>query len=277
VPTLTIDGLGHDYVEVPGDPSLAPLLFLHEGLGSVGLWRGFPDRVAAATGRRAVAFSRLGHGWSDPPPAPRTPAFMDSEAAHVVPAVRAALGLRRPVLVGHSDGASIALLHAAAHEVSALVVLAPHTFVEDAGLRAISETCRAYTGGELRERMARHHRDPDTTWRNWSGVWLHPEFRGWDIAPRLGTITCPVLAVQGTADPYGTVAHVEAIRDAVTRPVEIVLLACGHSPHLELPEATDAVVTGFLNGLETGTPAPWSARAARRRAAGAAPAARPPR
>lgn len=248
LPSVRIDGSAYSYEDVAGDPQRAPLLFLHEGLGSVGLWRGFHHRVAAATGRRAVAFSRLGHGWSDAPPAPRRVDFMDGEAAHVVPAICRALDLRAPVLVGHSDGASIGLLHAATHDVTGLVVLAPHTFVEETGLREIEAIRRAFDDG-LRERMARHHRDPDAAFRNWNDVWLHPDFRAWDIRPRLAGITCPVLAVQGTADPYGTVAHVESVREHTRGPVELVLLDCGHSPHLEAPQRTDAAVVGFIRDL----------------------------
>jgi pimeloyl-ACP methyl ester carboxylesterase len=248
LPTVVVDGSAYSYEDVPGDPGLAPLLFLHEGLGSVGLWRGFHRRIAAATGRRAVAYSRLGHGWSDPPPAPRGIDFMDTEAAEVVPAVAAALGLERPVLVGHSDGASIALLHAATHDVPGLVVLAPHTFVEESGRREIARTRTAYAEG-LRERMARHHRDPDVVFRNWNDVWLDPGFRSWDIGPRLAGITCPVLAVQGTADPYGSTAHVETVRSTARGPVEVVLIDCGHSPHLERPDETDAAVAAFIRDL----------------------------
>ena len=249
LPTVELGGASYSYEDVPGDPSLAPLLFLHEGLGSVGLWRGFHRRIAAATGRRAVAYSRLGHGWSDPPPAPRGIDFMDDEAAQVVPAVAAALDLERPVLVGHSDGASIALLHAATHDVPGVVALAPHTFAEESGLQEIARTREVYAEGGLRERMARHHRDPDVVFRNWNDVWLHPGFRSWDIGARLAAVTCPVLAVQGTADPYGTVAHVEVVRDRTRGPVEVVLLDCGHSPHLELPDATEAAVTLFVDRL----------------------------
>ncbi|MGE3289592.1 MAG: alpha/beta fold hydrolase [Pseudonocardia sp.] len=252
LPTVSLRGAAYSYDEVPGDEARAPLLFLHEGLGSVGLWRGFHRRIAAATGRRAVAFSRLGHGWSDAPPAPRGLDFMDGEAADVLPDLCAALDLERPILVGHSDGGSIALLHAAGHgadgAVPGLVVLAPHTFVEEAGLREIEAARRAYADG-LRERMSRHHRDPDVVFRNWNDVWLHPGFRTWDIRPRLVGITCPVLAVQGTADPYGTVAHVESVRDEARGPVELVLLDCGHSPHLERPADTDSAVTRFLGRL----------------------------
>ena len=235
--------------DVPGDPARAPLLFLHEGLGSVGLWRGFPERVAAATGRRTVAYSRLGHGWSDPPPAPRTPRFMHEEAATVVPTLRAGLGLGRTVLVGHSDGASIALLHAASADLAGLVVLAPHVFVEELGLREIRVARDRFAHGDLRARMARHHRDPAAAFGNWNDVWLDPAFRSWDLRPELPAITCPVLAVQGTADPYGTPAHVEAIRDLAAGPVELLLLPGGHAPHLEHPELVTAALTRFLRPL----------------------------
>jgi pimeloyl-ACP methyl ester carboxylesterase len=247
--TVEIGGLRYSYEDVPGDPQPAPLLFLHEGLGSVGLWRGFHRRVAAATGRRAIAYSRLGHGWSDPPPAPRTPAFMHEEAATVVPALCRALDVRAPVLVGHSDGASIALLHAAVAPVSGLVVLAPHVFVEEFGLRAIARARDAYLGGDLRVRMARHHRDPDAAFWNWNDVWLHPAFRDWDITDALPAITCPVLGVQGEDDRYGSLAHVEAVRAAAGGPVELLVLRCGHSPHLEEADATADAVAGFVRGL----------------------------
>jgi pimeloyl-ACP methyl ester carboxylesterase len=242
-----------EYDDVPGDPALAPLLFLHEGLGSVRLWRGFHHRVAGATGRRAVAFSRLGHGASDPPPGKRTPRYMHDEAAQIVPAVCAALRLHRPVLVGHSDGGSIALLHAATPTppapVTGLVVIAPHVFVEELGLRGVEDARRAYVEGDLRVRMARHHRDPDVTFWNWNDGWLDDDFQDWDIRPELAGITCPVLAVQGTADPYGSTVHVEEVRDRAAGPVTLQILECGHSPHLERPEPVEAAVTTFLRAL----------------------------
>jgi pimeloyl-ACP methyl ester carboxylesterase len=247
--TVRIPGGRLEYQDLPGDPVRAPLLFLHEGLGSVGLWRGFPERIGTATGRRAVAYSRLGHGWSDAPLAPRTPRFMHEEAATVVPALRARLGLDRPVLIGHSDGASIALLHAATADVRALVVLAPHVFVEELGLREIAIARDRYEHGDLRSRMARHHRDPDAAFRNWNDVWLDPAFRSWDLRPELPAISCPILAVQGTADPYGSTAHVEAIRDSATGPVELLLLDGGHTPHLEHPDEVTAALTRFLAHL----------------------------
>lgn len=247
LPRVEVPGGRVEYDDVPGDPDLAPLLFLHEGLGSVGLWRGFHRRIAAATGRRAVAYSRLGHGSSEPPPQPRTPRFMHAEAAMVVPALGAALDLGRPVLVGHSDGGSIALLHAAAADVGGVVVLAPHVFVEEIGLRAIADARRAFLEGDLRVRLARHHRDPDTAFLGWNEVWLSPDFRSWDLRPLLAGITAPVLGIQGTDDPYGTTAHVEAVRDAVRGPVELLLLDCGHAPHLEQRAATTRAMVRFLD------------------------------
>jgi pimeloyl-ACP methyl ester carboxylesterase len=249
LPLVDVPGGRVEYEDVPGDPARAPLLFLHEGLGSVRLWRRFHHRLAAATGRRAVAFSRLGHGGSDLPPGKRTPRYMHDEATEVVPAVRAALGLDRVVLVGHSDGGSIALLHAGTADVDALVVLAPHVFVEEAGLRGIEQARREYLEGDLRSRMARHHRDPDVTFWNWNDGWLDDTFRDWDIRPELPAVTCPVLGVQGTTDPYGTVVHVEAVRDRAAGPVTLHVLDCGHAPHLERPAEVDTAVMEFLRGI----------------------------
>ena len=255
LPTVAVPGGRVEYDDVPAAPrqgrdddagGLAPLLFLHEGLGSAALWRGFHRRIAEAGGRRAVAYSRLGHGWSDPPPARRTMRSMHSEAATVVPALREALNLDAPVVVGHSDGASIGLPHAAGHEVSGLVVLGPHVFVEESGLVAIRAARAAFVEGGLRTRMARHHRDPDTTFHNWNDVWLDPAFTDWDLRPELPGITCPVLAVQGTDDPYGTVAHVEAVRDGARGPVELLVLPCAHAPHLEAPDETAAAILTYL-------------------------------
>ncbi|GAA4686089.1 alpha/beta hydrolase [Pseudonocardia yuanmonensis] len=249
LPRVEIDGAAYEYEDVPATGPGAPLLFLHEGLGSAGLWRGFHRRVADATGRRAVAYSRLGHGFSDLPPAKRTVRFAHEEAATVVPALVEALDLGEPVLVGHSDGASIALLAAAALPVSGLVVLAPHVIVEDIGLRAIEEAKRAFESGDLARRMARHHRDAEVCFRNWNDVWLEPAFRDWDLRRELAGITCPVLGIQGDADPYGTAVHVEAVRDAARGTTDLLLVHGGHAPHLERPALVDAAVAGWLRDL----------------------------
>lgn len=245
LPTVPVPGGGVEYLDIPGD-GLPPVLLLHEGLGSVGLWRDFPQAVAAATGRRTVAYSRLGHGWSDLPQRKRTREFLHEEATTVVPEVCAALDLTEPVLVGHSDGASIALLHAANAPVSGLVVLAPHVIVEDVSLAGIRAARQAYVDGGLRARMARHHRDPDVTFWNWNDAWLADEFRDWDIRAELATITCDVLAVQGTADPYGTLAQVEGIRAALgAEQVELLVVDGGHEPHVEHRDRVVAAIAGL--------------------------------
>ena len=241
---MRVNGVELECREIAGgEPAL---VFLHEGLGSVGLWRDFPDRLAAATGRRALLYSRAGHGWSDVPDAPRTPRFMHDEALDVLPALLATAGIAEPVLVGHSDGASIALIHAASHPVRALVLLAPHVFVEDLSVASIAEAREAFEATDLAERMARHHRDAEATFRLWNDIWLAPEFRDWNIEDVLADITAPVLLIQGEHDQYGTLAQVEAVRAGVAGPAELVVLDARHAPHLEAPEETLAAAADFV-------------------------------
>ncbi len=175
---------------------------------------------------------------------------MTDEATDVLPRLCAELGLERPVLVGHSDGGTIALLAAAGRiPVTGVVVLAPHTFAEPIGLAGIAEARAAFTEGGLRTRMARHHHDPDVTFWSWNDVWLTPSFADWDVREELSGITAPVLGVQGDDDPYGTIAHVASVRSRARGDVRLVELACGHSPHLELPDETDRAVLDFLADL----------------------------
>jgi pimeloyl-ACP methyl ester carboxylesterase len=231
--------------EIPGaEPAL---VFLHEGLGSVELWRDFPERLAAQTGRRALLYSRAGHGQSDVPDEPRTPRFMHDEALDVLPALLRRHGIERPVLVGHSDGASIALIHASEHPVDSLVLLAPHVFVEDLSVASIAEARDTFETTDLRERMARYHRDPEATFRLWNDIWLAPEFRDWNIEDVLPGVTAPALLIQGEHDQYGTLAQVEAVRDGVSGPAELVVLDCRHAPHLEAPEGTLETAARFVN------------------------------
>lgn len=248
---LFVDLEGHqvEYQDIPGEPGGHPLVFLHEGLGSVGLWRGFHDQVATATGRRTLVYSRLGHGLSDPPPAPRDIGFVHHEATSVLPALLEVWDVEQPVLVSHSDGASIALLHAATHPVRAVIAIAPHVFVEDISLDGVRAATDAYRDGDLRRRMSRHHRDPDLTFHAWSDIWLDPAFGDWNIVTDLTAIRCPVLLVQGEDDPYGTLAQLDAIEQAVPSRVRREVLACGHSPHLECPEQTLLAVTEFVETL----------------------------
>jgi pimeloyl-ACP methyl ester carboxylesterase len=233
---LIVDGVDLDVEDRPGD---APaIVLLHEGLGSIGLWRSIPAALHEATERRTVTFSRAGYGHSGPVPLPRPLTYMHHEADVVLPALLAALGVERPVLVGHSDGASIALLHAGAgHAVAGLVLLAPHVVVEDVSVEAIAAARSAYDGGDLRDRLGRHHDDVDVAFRGWNDAWLDPGFREWDITDRLPAITAPVLVIQGADDPYGTTRQVDLIEGGVAGPFgRLVLPAVGHAPHLEAPD-----------------------------------------
>lgn len=238
----------------PGDGAgLAPLVFLHEGLGSLRLWRDFPGRVHEATGRRTVVWSRHGYGQSAVVDEPREVGYMHDEAREVLPELLAVLGLERPVLVGHSDGGSIALVHAGTPgcpPVTGLVLLAPHVVVEDESVAGIEEARDTFLTTDLEQRMARHHRDPAATFWGWNDIWLSEAFRSWDITDVLGGVTCPVLAVQGRDDQYGTLHQLDLVERGVGGPVTRVHLDdCGHAPHLEQPDATLAATLAFLRDL----------------------------
>ena len=222
------------------------LVFLHEGLGSVALWRDFPAGwrrrpAAARCSTRAPATGSPTSRTVD-----RTPRFMHEEALDVLPALLREAGIERPVLVGHSDGGSIALIHASAHPVSGLVLLAPHVFVEDVSVASIEEARETFETTELGERMARYHRDAERTFRLWNDIWLAPEFRAWNIEDVLGGVTAPTLLIQGEHDQYGTLAQIDAIERGVQGPVQRAVLDCRHAPHLEAPEATLRRGDGFL-------------------------------
>lgn len=253
--TAMIDGIGLAVRDQPagtGGGSQPPLVFLHEGLGSIELWRSFPDDVRAAAGvPRTVVYSRGGYGRSDPVPLPRPVDYMHHEADVVLPELLATLGVTAPVLIGHSDGASIALLHAGGgHDVAGLVVLAPHVRVEEVSVASIAEARQAYETTDLRTKLARYHDHVDVAFRGWNDVWLDPEFQSWDITDRLGAITVPTLVIQGEDDRYGTPAQVAAIAAGVAGPVETRLLpGVGHSPHLEAPAVTRDAVVAFLAAL----------------------------
>ena len=228
----------------------ASLLFLHEGLGSVELWRDFPAAVAARTGRHALVYSRPGYGRSDPVPEPRKPDYMHREALEVLPGV-VPEGTGPPILVGHSDGASIAIIYAGAgHPVAGLILIAPHVFVEDHGLAAIRAVNESFDSSGLAESMAKYHLDPESTFRGWADIWLSPEFRAWNIEEYLEEIICPVLLVQCEGDEYGSMAQLDAIEARVPGPVErLVLPEPGHSPHLLHPEVVIAATADFLSRI----------------------------
>jgi pimeloyl-ACP methyl ester carboxylesterase len=228
------------------------LIMLHEGLGCVGLWGDFPDRLAAATGAGVFVYSRAGYGKSSLVPLPRPLSFMHDEAQQVLPRVLETIGFRRGILVGHSDGASIAAIYAGSvqdHRVRGLVLMAPHFFTEDMGIAAIAQAREAYKTGELRRKLARWHADVDAAFHTWNDVWLNPDFRAWDITEELAYIRVPMLIVQGKDDRYGTVRHLEVAQQECYCPVEAALLDIGHSPHREAPDLTLQVVSQFVNRL----------------------------
>jgi pimeloyl-ACP methyl ester carboxylesterase len=245
---VELSGLDLEALDLPGATDDPALVLLHEGLGSVGLWRGLPEDLNAATGRRTIAFSRFGHGRSEPPRTPRTPAFFHEEALEVLPRLTAALDVSDPVLIGHSDGASIALIFAAHHPVSALVLLAPHVFVEEVTVNAIRGTREEFVCGGRRERMSRHHDDPEAAFWGWCDVWLDPAFRSWTLDAETSLLTAPILLIQGADDPYGSLAQLDRIEQRARGPVERLTLPGGHSPHLEHRQEVVEAVAAFLAG-----------------------------
>jgi pimeloyl-ACP methyl ester carboxylesterase len=247
---VEIDGQRLEALEHAGDPDECPLVLLHEGLGSVSAWRDFPEALHRATSRRVIAFSRFGHGRSDPPRASRTPRFFHEEALLVLPEVLRRLDAEEPILVGHSDGASIGLIHAAAHPTRGLVLMAPHVVVEDATLDAILKTRERFEKADLRERLARHHDDPDVAFHNWCDVWLDPAFRSWTLEPEAERVTCPVLMIQGADDPYGTLDQLDRIEARVQGPVRRRVVPGGHSPHRDAPEPVLREITRFVQEVD---------------------------
>jgi pimeloyl-ACP methyl ester carboxylesterase len=246
---VTVAGRTLDTLELAGDRALPALVLLHEGLGSVGLWRGFPAALHHATGRRVIVFSRFGHGRSERPPKPRMPAFFYEEALDVLPYVLEQLDAPEPVLVGHSDGGSIALIHAGRHRVAGLALLAPHVVVEPIAVEAIRATRNAYLNDDLRERIARHHDDPDAAFWGWCDVWLDPEFEAWNLENDAARVTAPALLIQGADDPYGTLDQLDRIEAHVRGPVRRLVVPGGHSPHLEQPETVVNGIAEFVDGL----------------------------
>jgi len=240
MPFLTAAGHRLEYERLPGRPGAPTLILLHEGLGSVALWRDFPQKLAQATGAPLVVYSRYGYGQSDRLAAPRGPRYMHDEALESLPALRQALALDDVILVGHSDGASIALIHAGSGQwpVRALILEAPHVFVEAMNLASIEAARRTYATTDLRRRLARYHADVDSAFRGWNDAWLSAAFGDWTIEEYLPGIACPVLAIQGADDEYGTPAQLETIARGVKGPFEpLVLRHCKHSPHRD-QEAT---------------------------------------
>lgn len=233
-----------------GEPAPTAIVLLHEGLGSVAQWRDFPEALAARTGRPVFAYSRFGYGGSSPCALPRPHDYLEREAVDVLPRVLEAAGVEGGWLVGHSDGASIALLYAAlcpGPGLRGVVLEAPHVFVEPAGEGELRRAREAYERGDLRARLMRYHGDRvDVAFYGWNDTWLDPAYASWNVEPRLPAVRVPSLLLQGEFDPYGTRAHVDAIARQVGAPATLRLLPCGHAPHRELPDETLAVIAAFV-------------------------------
>ncbi len=242
-----------EWIGPPPDEA-ATIVLLHEGLGCVALWRDFPERLAAATGCGVFVYSRAGYGGSDPVSLPRPLTYMHDEAQDVLPALLDAISFRRGLLLGHSDGASIAAIYAGSiqdHRVRGLVLMAPHFFVEDISAAAIKTARNDYTTGDLRQRLAKYHDDNvDCAFLGWNDAWGDSAFRDWDITESVAHIRVPILILQGNADAYGSIEQVAVAEDEAYCPVDGVIMdGCGHAPHLEQPEETLRVVTTFVDRL----------------------------
>jgi len=249
---LTVQGRSLEVHRIPGLSQHAPeLVFLHEGLGSVSLWKDFPARVATATECPITVYSRYGSGNSDVLTEPRTVTYMHDEALKFLPDLLAQLRIENPILIGHSDGASIALIYAGAQDhVRGLILLAPHVFVEDLSIASIAEAKVRFETTNFPEKLARHHRDAARTFWGWNNIWLHPDFRRWNIEEYLPRITCPILAIQGVDDQYGTMAQVQSIAGQSGGPVEILALAdCRHSAYRDQPDAVLKAIERFLSRI----------------------------
>ena len=227
------------------------IVMLHEGLGSIAMWKDFPEQLARAAGCGALVYSRYGHGKSERLAEKRSADFMHHEAKVVLPELLRQFGIERPILLGHSDGASIALIYAGTwpEQVRALILEAPHVFVEGLGIESISAIRKLFESSDLPHRLARYHDHVDETFRGWNDIWLDPDFRSWNIEEYLESITCPALVIQGENDEYGTLAQIEAIRRRVPATQSLILSRCGHSPHRDQPSLTLDAISRFMATL----------------------------
>lgn len=248
MPIATIQGQAIEYRVIPGSAVEPPVVLLHEGLGCMQLWRDFPDKIGRRLGARTLAYSRQGYGRSAPLNGKRRPDFMHREALGTLPRLLDDLGLDRPYLIGHSDGASIAILHAAlsGRPVAGLVLMAPHVFVEDPTVESIARIRAKYDTTDLRQRLMKYHAQVDDAFLGWADIWLDPEFRSWDIREEVARIPAPMLVIQGENDEYGTLAQVNAIEVSAQGPVSrLVLPRCGHSPHRDHETAVIDAIAAF--------------------------------
>ena len=243
-----------EYRMIGPTPESAPtIVMLHEGLGSAGLWGDFPEKLQAATGAGVFAYSRAGYGASTPARLPRPLDYMQVEACEVLPKLLDAIGFRRGLLLGHSDGASIAAIHAGSHQdhrVEGIVLIAPHFIVEDISVGSIAEIKTAFETTNLKQKLARWHKDVDNAFYGWNDAWLDPKFRGWDISEFLAYIRVPVAILQGVDDVYGTMRQVEIAQEECYCPVDVTVIpGAGHQPHREAPRATLDAITEFANAV----------------------------
>jgi pimeloyl-ACP methyl ester carboxylesterase len=232
----------------PGRPTI---VMLHEGLGSIALWKDFPEHVGRRTGCGVFAYSRHGHGSSDRLVEKRAVDYLHHEAEIVLPALLAEAGIQRPILFGHSDGASIALIYAGKYPDSprALILEAPHVFVEDLSVKSLAEARIAYATTDLARKLGRYHEDVDATFWGWNDIWLDPHFRSWNIESYLDSIRCPALVIQGEDDKYGTIKQIEAIQARIPSAQVLLFPRCGHSPHRDQEEVTLERVAEFVGGI----------------------------
>jgi pimeloyl-ACP methyl ester carboxylesterase len=245
---VTVDGKRLETLRYPPSGKETTIVMLHEGLGSVSMWKDFPERIAEATGGGVLVYSRHGHGKSERLAEKRGVDFMHHEARVVLPELLERMEIRAPILLGHSDGGSICILYAAtaARKPKALVLEAPHVFVEDLSVSSIAKMRATYHTTDLPKKLARHHDHVDETFWDWNDIWLDPQFRPWNIEEYLDGIACPVLVIQGERDEYGTLAQVEAIKSRVAGTETLVLQNCGHSPHRDQPEKTLEAIAKFV-------------------------------
>jgi pimeloyl-ACP methyl ester carboxylesterase len=248
---VTIGGVRLEYERIDGDTGRTPIVMLHEGLGSLAMWRDFPQRVAEATGATVLVYNRRGYGWSDPLPGPRGVDYMHGEAQDVLPTLLEALDIKRPLLVGHSDGASIAIIHAGSgNDVAGLVLMAPHVFVEDLTVDSIAAIKEIWKTSDMKSRLGRYHRDAEHTFWGWNDIWLLPAFKQWNIEAFVPKIAAPMLVIQGLDDEYGTPAQCEAIKARAKAPCALLMLeSCKHSPHRDQPERTLQAIRNFHQSL----------------------------
>lgn len=253
--TVKVNGVRLEIQRLSGNAGRerAPIVFLHEGLGSVSMWRHWPAGVCAAAGRDGIVYSRRGYGRSDATHDVRgagrlAPDYMHREALEVLPELLRVLGLQAPVLLGHSDGGTIALIYAAQFDVTACVVMAPHVMVEDLSVQSIAQARSAFESGDLKQRLRRYHADVDGAFWQWNDIWLSPAFRAFDIRAECRRIQAPLLAIQGEDDPYGTLRQIEGIEPRGPF-VTHILPQCGHSPHRDQPDITRQRIVEFLAPL----------------------------